>query len=211
MKSYIKVKRVIDFIFALILLILFSPIMILVALGIKIESKEPIIFRHKRPGKNGEVFIVYKFRTMTVKEEKEGRVLSDMERITKFGSFLRKTSLDELPQFINIIKGEMSFIGPRPLLVQYLKYYSEEQMRRHEVLPGISGWAQVNGRNAISWEEKFKLDVWYVDNISFTLDFKILIKTIINILKAKDINSSDEDTMSFFEGTKGVEDSNSTI
>ena len=148
------------------------------------------------------IFEVYKFRTMRVETECDGKLLSDMERMTKVGSFLRKTSIDELPQLFNIIHGEMSFIGPRPLLVQYLEYYSPEQMRRHEVTPGISGWAQVNGRNAISWEEKFEYDVWYVDNQSFLLDLKIFWLTIYNVVKGKNVNNSQNDTMPDFKGER---------
>ncbi len=196
------IKRILDLVFAVILLILLSPIMLLAAIAIKIEDpKGPVLFKQKRPGKDTKIFTVYKFRTMRVETEKDGRPLSDMERITKVGAFLRKTSIDELPQLFNIIRGEMSFIGPRPLLVEYLDYYTPEQMRRHEVMPGISGWAQVNGRNAISWEEKFKYDVWYVDNMSFLLDLKIVFMTIYNILKREGINNSKWDTMPLFTGS----------
>jgi len=200
MKPYRVVKRISDFVFALILIVLLSPIMVLAAIAIKIESKGPVLFKQKRPGKDAKIFTIYKFRTMKVETEKDGKPLSDMERITKVGAFLRKMSIDELPQLFNILRGEMSFIGPRPLLVQYLEYYSPEQMRRHEVTPGISGWAQVNGRNAISWEEKFELDVWYVDNQSFFLDLKILWLTIYNVLSRRGINNSQDDTMPVFIG-----------
>ncbi|WP_094549353.1 sugar transferase [Petroclostridium xylanilyticum] len=200
------VKRVLDFVFAVILLIITSPIMLLAAIAIKLEDpKGPVLFKQKRPGKNAKIFTVYKFRTMRVETEKDGKPLTDMERMTKVGSFLRKTSIDELPQLFNIIRGEMSFIGPRPLLVQYLEFYTPEQMRRHEVTPGISGWAQVNGRNAISWEEKFKLDIWYVDNQSFLVDFKILFMTIYNVLSRKGINNSQRDTMPLFVGSLNKE------
>ena len=196
------VKRILDFVFAIILLIIASPIMFLAAIAIKLEDpKGPVLFKQKRPGKNTKIFTAYKFRTMRVETEKDGRRLTDMERITKVGSFLRKTSIDELPQLFNIIRGEMSFIGPRPLLVEYLEYYSPEQMRRHEVTPGISGWAQVNGRNAITWEEKFKHDVWYVENQSFLLDVKILFMTIYNVLKRDGINNNQKDTMPYFMGS----------
>lgn len=195
------IKRILDFIFAIILLIILLPIMLIVAGVLKIEDpKGPILFKQKRPGKDAKIFEVNKFRTMKVETEFNGKPLSDMERLTKVGSFLRKTSIDELPQIFNIIRGEMSFIGPRPLLVQYLEYYTPEQMRRHEVLPGISGWAQVNGRNAISWEEKFEYDVWYVDNMSMILDIKILWLTIFKVLNRKDINSSENNTMEKFTG-----------
>lgn len=200
------IKRILDFVFAVILLIITSPIMLLAAIAIKLEDpKGPVLFKQKRPGKNAKIFTVYKFRTMRVETEKDGKPLTDMERMTKVGSFLRKTSIDELPQLFNIIRGEMSFIGPRPLLVQYLEFYTPEQMRRHEVTPGISGWAQVNGRNAISWEEKFKLDIWYVDNQSFLVDFKILFMTIYNVLSRKGINNSQRDTMPLFVGSLNKE------
>lgn len=198
MNPYLVLKRTLDFLFAIILLISTAPIMLLASIAIKLESNGPAIFKQQRPGKNAKVFKVFKFRTMRIETEKDGKTLSDMERMTRVGSFLRKTSIDELPQLFNIIRGEMSFIGPRPLLVKYIDYYSEEQMRRHEVTPGISGWAQVNGRNTISWEEKFKLDTWYVDNIRLSLDLKILWLTIYNVLKRKDINNSQGDTMPYF-------------
>lgn len=201
MKPYLVVKRVLDLIFAVFFLIIFSPIMLIASIAIKMDSQGPVLFKQQRPGKDCRIFTIYKFRTMQVETEKDGKVLSDFERMTKVGSFLRKTSIDELPQLINIIRGEMSFIGPRPLLVQYLELYSPEQMRRHEVRPGITGWAQVNGRNLISWEEKFKYDVWYVDNLSIILDIKIVFLTINNILKRKGINNSSSDTMPFFEGS----------
>jgi undecaprenyl phosphate N,N'-diacetylbacillosamine 1-phosphate transferase len=201
MRVYIIFKRIIDFLFALFLLILVSPIMFFVYVGIKLDSKGPALYKQQRPGKNAKLFMMYKFRTMKVEIEKDGRPLSDMERMSRVGSLLRKTSLDELPQLINIIRGDMSFIGPRPLLVQYLDYYSTEQNRRHEVTSGISGWAQVNGRNTITWEEKFRYDVWYVDHISLLLDLKILWLTIINVIKKKDINHSEVDTMPFFTGS----------
>lgn len=195
------IKRVFDFIFAVILLIIVSPIMILAAIAIKLEdSKGPVLFKHKRPGKDTKIFTVYKFRTMRIETKEEGRPLTDMERITKIGSFLRKTSIDELPQLINIIRGEMSFIGPRPLLIKYIGLYTPQQMKRHEITPGISGWAQVNGRNAIDWEEKFKLDVWYVENLSLGLDLNILWLTVYSILIRKGINNSQVDTMPYFTG-----------
>ena len=161
---YIKIKRFLDCVMALVLLIMGLPIMVLAALAIKIEDpRGRVLFKQNRPGKDERIFTIYKFRTMRVPtEEENGDPLCDSMRMTKVGKFLRKTSIDELPQFFNVLKGDMSFIGPRPLLEEYLPYYTEEQRRRHEVRPGISGWAQVNGRNAITWEEKFQLDVWYV-------------------------------------------------
>ncbi len=199
---YKLIKRMLDFFCSLFALILLSPVMVIAAILIKLDDGGPAVFRQKRPGKDGKVFEVYKFRTMTVRtEDKNGKPLSDMERMTKIGRILRKTSIDELPQFINVLKGDMSFIGPRPLLCEYLDLYSPHQARRHEVRPGISGWAQVNGRNAISWEEKFDYDVYYVDNISLFLDIKILFKTVVNIFKGSDINCSENNTMEKFTGT----------
>lgn len=201
-KIYPKCKRFFDVLFAAILLILASPVMLLAFLAIKLSSPGPAVFKQPRPGKDCKIFTVFKFRTMRVETEKDGRPLSDMERMTKIGSFLRKTSIDELPQLLNILRGEMSFIGPRPLLVRYLDLYTPEQLRRHEVTPGISGWAQVNGRNTISWEEKFQLDVWYVDHISLGIDLKIVFLTVWNILNRKGINNSDGNTMPFFTGNR---------
>ena len=199
---YKSVKRALDFICSLFALLVFSPLMLVAAILIKLDDGGPAFFRQKRPGKDGKVFEVYKFRTMTVRTEDEnGNPLSDMERMTKIGKILRKTSVDELPQFINVLKGEMSFIGPRPLLCEYLELYSPQQARRHEVRPGISGWAQVNGRNAITWEEKFDYDVYYVDNISFVLDIKILVKTVTDVIKGTGVNSGEQNTMEKFKGT----------
>lgn len=201
MKPYLTMKKILDWISACILLTLTSPIMLAAMLAIKVGSKGPILFRQKRPGIEGKVFTVFKFRTMSLETDKDGNLLPDKDRMTRIGSILRKSSVDELPQLINILKGEMSFIGPRPLLVQYLEYYTPEQRRRHEVTPGISGWAQVNGRNAISWEDKFKYDIWYVDHISFVLDAKIVLKTIKNVVIRDGINNSQNDTMPMFSGS----------
>ena len=162
---------------------------------------EPAIFLQERPGKDGKIFKVIKFKTMTDERDENGRLLPDAERLTKVGKFVRSTSIDELPQLINVLKGDMALIGPRPLLPQYLPLYSPEQARRHEVRPGISGWAQCHGRNAISWTEKFKLDVWYVDHVSFITDLKVLFITIKNVLMRKDINSATSATMEAFDGT----------
>ncbi|MBS4534478.1 sugar transferase [Clostridium sp. D2Q-14] len=205
MNYYIGFKRITDFIFALLLLIIVLPIMLIAAILIKIESEGPVLFRQERPGKDAKIFKVNKFRTMRVETEINGRLITDKERITKVGGFLRKTSIDELPQLFNILKGEMSFIGPRPLLIQYLKYYNSEQMRRHEVTPGISGWAQVNGRNTISWEEKFKYDIYYVDNAGLLLDLKIVWLTFYKVLNRKDINNSKNYTMPCFTGNRDNE------
>lgn len=199
-------KRAMDFVASLIALIILSPLIALSAVLVKISDGGSVFFKQRRPGKDGKIFIVYKFRTMSEKTEDEnGRELSDVERMTKIGSFLRKTSLDELPQFFNVLKGDMSFVGPRPLLCEYLQLYTPYQMRRHEVLPGISGLAQVNGRNAITWEEKFDYDVYYVDHMSFLLDLKIIFKTVKNTLKRADINCSDNNTMEKFRGTPAEE------
>ncbi len=200
-------KRIMDFVASLTALIILSPLMALSAVLVKISDGGSVLFKQRRPGKDGKIFTVYKFRTMSEKTEDEnGRELSDVERMTKIGSFLRKTSLDELPQLFNVLKGDMSFIGPRPLLCEYLELYTPYQMRRHEVLPGISGLAQVNGRNAITWEEKFDYDVYYVDHMSFWLDLRILFKTIKNTLKRADINCSDNNTMEKFRGTPAAKE-----
>lgn len=198
---YIHIKRVLDFIIALLMLLVLSPLILLTCILIKLQNDGPVLFKQERPGKNGKIFKVYKFRTMSVRtHDDSGRPLSDVERMTKLGRILRKTSVDELPQLFNILKGDMSFIGPRPLLTEYLELYTPEQMRRHEVTPGISGWAQVNGRNTLTWNEKFKLDVYYVDNISMKLDIIIFIKTILNVIKQDGINSDSENTMEKFRG-----------
>lgn len=200
-------KRIMDFVASLTALIILSPLMALSAVLVKISDGGKVLFKQKRPGKDGKIFTVYKFRTMSEKTvDENGKELSDVERMTKIGSFLRKTSLDELPQLFNVLKGDMSFIGPRPLLCEYLELYTPYQMRRHEVLPGISGLAQVNGRNAITWEEKFDYDVYYVDHMSFWLDLKIIFKTIKNTLKRADINCSDNNTMEKFCGTPAAKE-----
>ena len=162
----------------------------------------PILFRQKRPGKDEKIFGIYKFRTMTNEKDADGNLLPDEQRLVGIGKFIRSTSLDELPQLFNVLKGEMSFVGPRPLLIEYLDLYNETQKRRHDVKPGITGWAQVNGRNAISWEQKFEYDVWYVDNQSFWLDMKILWMTFLKVVKRSDISSSSSATMEKFEGSE---------
>ena len=203
---YRCVKRIADFIIALTMLIVLSPLMLIASVLIKSNNDGPVLFKQKRPGKNGKIFTVYKFRTMSVKiHDENGRELSDFERMSKVGNLLRKTSVDELPQLVNILKGDMSFIGPRPLLVEYLDLYTPEQMRRHEVAPGISGWAQVNGRNTLTWEEKFTYDVFYVDNLSLKMDLKIFFMTIMNVLRQDGINSGAANTMEKFTGTESGE------
>jgi len=198
MISYIKIKRVVDLLFSIILLIAASPIMLCAAFAIKLGSKGPVLFKQERPGKDGVIFTIYKFRTMRLETEKNGRPLSDMQRMTRVGAVLRKFSVDELPQLFNILKRDMSFIGPRPLLVQYLERYTPEQMRRHDVTPGISGWAQINGRNGVDWETRFEYDVWYVENISFGTDFEIFLRTLAIVLARRGVNQSKNQTMQEF-------------
>ena len=193
-------KRLIDIICSLVGLIVFSPILVIVALLVRINLGSPIFFTQNRLGKNGKEFKMIKFRTMKDAVDKFGEVLPDEQRLTRFGKILRSTSLDELPELINVLKGDMTLVGPRPLLVEYKELYSERQFRRHETSPGITGWAQVNGRNSISWNERFELDVWYVDNISVFTDIKILLKTIVKVIKRDDINQSEEVTMEWFNG-----------
>ncbi len=195
-------KKILDFIGALILIIALSPLLVIIWIMVRVKIGGPVVFRQTRPGKNGEIFTLYKFRSMTNEKDSEGKLLSDEHRLTKFGSFLRSSSLDELPELFNILFGHMSFVGPRPLLVQYLDRYTPEQMRRHEVRPGLTGWAQVNGRNALSWEEKFKMDIWYVDHKSFWLDIKILYMTFKVVLKRSGIHADGETTMHEFMGSK---------
>ena len=195
-------KSLFDKTLALFLIILFSPIYIVVSLLIFLKMGSPILFRQKRPGYKEKIFGIYKFRTMTNDTDKNGNLLPDDKRLVGIGKFIRSTSLDELPQLFNVLKGEMSFVGPRPLLEEYLPLYNEKQKRRHDVKPGITGWAQVNGRNAISWEQKFDYDVWYVDNQSFWLDIKILWLTFLKVVKRSDISSSTSSTMEKFTGNK---------
>lgn len=193
-------KRFSDFIVALCALLTLLPVIIVVAVLIRFKLGSPILFYQDRPGLNGKIFKMIKFRTMLDAKDKLGNLLPDDHRMTKFGTFLRSTSLDELPGLFNVLKGDMSLVGPRPLLVQYLPLYSPEQARRHNVRPGITGWAQVNGRNAISWEQKFKLDVWYVDNQNFLIDVKILFLTVRKVFIKEGISASDHVTMPLFTG-----------
>jgi len=192
------IKRLIDIILSLIGIIITFPILLIIGLLVVIFLGKPAIFRQERPGKDEKIFTMYKFRTMTNKKDKNGNLLPDEKRLTKFGKFLRKTSLDEIPEFFNILKGDMSFIGPRPLLVEYLDYYNEEEKQRHNVRPGLTGLAQVSGRNLLTWEEKFKLDVEYVNNITFINDIKIIFKTIKTVLVREGINSNNTATMEKF-------------
>lgn len=194
------IKRTFDIIASLGGLIVFSPIIIVVAILVRVNLGSPILFTQDRVGKNDKIFKMMKFRTMKDGVDKDGNLLPDGERLTNFGKILRSTSLDELPELINILKGDMSLIGPRPLLIEYLPLYSEEQKRRHNVLPGLTGWAQVNGRNSISWGEKFKLDVYYVDNWSIGLDIKIFFLTFYKLLKRDGINQDGQVTSEYFNG-----------
>lgn len=193
-------KRVLDFLAALTILVIASPVFVLSFLLLAIANKGKAFFVQPRPGKNERIFKIIKFKTMTDEKDENGELLSDAERLTKVGSFVRKTSLDEIPQLLNVLVGDMSLIGPRPLLVKYLPLYNEKQKQRHHLRPGITGWAQVNGRNAISWNQKFEFDVWYVENCSFLLDLKILWMTVLKVLKRDGISSDTSATMEFFEG-----------
>ena len=199
-KNYIK--RILDIIYSLGFILCFWWVYILVAILVRVKLGSPVIFKQQRPGLNGKVFMMYKFRSMTDARDKDGKLLSDEERLPRFGQLLRATSLDEIPEFFNILKGDMSLVGPRPLLVQYLERYNERQARRHEVRPGITGWAQVNGRNAISWEQKFEYDVEYVEKCSFLLDMKIIFMTIKKIFIREGISQEGNVTMEEFRGSK---------
>lgn len=194
------IKRPQDFLCAFVALVVLSPVMLITAILVRIKLGSPVIFKQQRPGLNGEIFELYKFRTMTDKKDQEGNLLPDDVRLTKFGKRLRATSLDELPELVNILKGDMAVVGPRPLLVRYLTRYNEHQARRHEVRPGFTGYAQVNGRNAISWEEKFDYDVKYVDRVTFIGDWKIVFQTVGTVLKRDGISSETSVTMEEFMG-----------
>lgn len=194
-------KRIFDIVLSILLIGLFLPFIIITAIVVYLKIGRPIFFKQIRPGLKEKLFTIYKFRTMSDARDKNGELLPDEQRLGSVGKFIRKTSLDELPQLWNVLKGEMSFIGPRPLLVEYLELYNEEQQKRHYVTPGISGWAQVNGRNAITWEQKFEYDVWYVENQSFLLDMKILWMTFLKVIKGSDTSSATSVTMEKFKGT----------
>lgn len=195
-----EVKRAFDLIVSLLLLTAAIPILLVIGVHVRLKLGSPVLFRQLRPGLGAQPFEMLKFRTMTDARAQDGTLLSDADRLTRFGKFLRKTSLDELPGLINVVKGEMSLVGPRPLLMQYVPLYDAFQARRHEVRPGITGWAQINGRNALSWEEKFTHDVWYVDNRSFLLDVRILLLTVLKVLRSDGINAPHEATMPPFRG-----------
>jgi sugar transferase EpsL len=207
MRSF-ALKRTVDLLGAIIALLLLAPLMLVVALIIRRPGARaagggsPVLFSQSRPGLHGKLFTIYKFRTMRDLYDADGRLLPDEQRLTRFGRFLRSTSLDELPELWNVVKGEMSLVGPRPLLAQYLERYTPEQARRHDVLPGITGWAQVNGRNALSWEEKFQLDLWYVDHWSLGLDLRILGQTLAKVLKRDGISAENHSTMPVFLGSR---------
>jgi len=196
----LKIKRLLDISISVVGLIIFIPFILLISVFIKLDSKGPIFFKQKRPGKDAKIFIIYKFRTMKELRDEHGNLIPDENRITKIGKFLRRLSLDEIPELWNVLIGDMSLVGPRPLLVEYLERYSPEQARRHEVKPGITGWAQVNGRNAITWKEKFMYDVWYVDNWNLWLDIKIIFITMINVIKGVGVNQPGQATMEEFKG-----------
>jgi lipopolysaccharide/colanic/teichoic acid biosynthesis glycosyltransferase len=195
-------KRFFDIFFSLMLIVLFAPLYLFTSVLILWKMGPPLLFSQKRPGYKGKIFTIYKFRTMTDEKDAKGDLLPDAQRLGGVGRFIRSTSLDELPQLLNVLKGEMSFVGPRPLLVEYLELYDDEQKKRHDVKPGITGWAQVNGRNAISWEQKFAYDVWYVEHRSFWLDMKILWLTFEKVFQRSGINSDAHATMEKFKGTK---------
>ena len=193
-------KRIFDLTFALIALVILSPVLILTAIFVRIFIGSPILFTQQRPGYKGRPFHIYKFRSMTNRFAPNGSLLPDSDRLTRFGSILRSLSLDELPEFFNILRGEMSFVGPRPLLMDYLPLYSPEQMRRHDVMPGLTGWAQVNGRNAIDWPSRFRMDVWYVDHWSFWLDIRIIFMTVSKVVLREGVNQEGQSTVEYFKG-----------
>ncbi|MDZ5470433.1 sugar transferase [Bacillus sp. 31A1R] len=195
-------KRTFDFFISTMAVVLLLPLFLLLACLVKYKLGSPIFFKQQRPGLHGKPFHLYKFRSMSDKRDRDGKLLPDLQRYTPFGNFLRRYSLDELPQLFNVIKGDLSLVGPRPLLMEYLPLYNQEQARRHLVRPGITGWAQVNGRNAISWKEKFKYDVWYVDHQSFILDLKIILMTINKVIHSDGINQPGHDSMPDFKGSK---------
>lgn len=196
------VKRILDFTLSLLALIVLSPIMLILYILVRIKLGNPVIFKQMRPGKDEKIFKLYKFRTMTDEKDEQGNLLPDEQRLTKFGKFLRSTSLDELPELINIIKGDMAIVGPRPLLVQYLEFYNEEQKHRHDVRPGLTGLAQVSGRNSLTWEEKFKQDIEYINHLTFVNDVKIIFMTIGKVFKREGISQDGEATMEIFTGTE---------
>ena len=203
--DFFAMKRAFDLVVSAVSLILLSPCILIVAILVRLKLGAPILFTQSRPGKNDRVFEIFKFRSMTSETDQHGNLLPDETRLTKFGRFMRATSLDELPGLVNVLKGDMSLVGPRPLLVEYLPRYNARQKRRHEVKPGITGWAQVNGRNAVSWEERFELDVWYVENQSFLLDLKILVMTVGKVVRRSGVSAAGHATMPKFQGSESRE------
>ncbi len=193
------IKRMLDILLSLLVLVILSPLYLVLILLVRVNLGAPVIFRQERPGRNGKVFRLYKFRTMNDKKDEDGKLLPDAQRLTKFGKMLRASSLDELPEFVNILNGDMSFIGPRPLLVRYLPYYTDEEMHRHDVRPGLTGLAQINGRNALSWEERFHYDLEYVEKCSFRMDMKIIFQTVGKVLRHSDVQSGAEQTIPDFD------------
>ena len=193
-------KRIFDIFFSIIGLVILLPVLLIISILIRVKIGSPVFFSQRRPGKNERIFKMYKFRSMTNEKDKNGNLLPDEKRLTKFGNFLRKSSIDELPELFNVLKGDMSIVGPRPLLVEYLPLYNKEQKKRHNMKPGITGWAQVNGRNAISWKEKFSYDVWYVENWSLKLDLKIILMTFKKVFKKEGISQKGQATMEKFTG-----------
>lgn len=202
MNTSVDMKRIFDFIVASAMLLLLSPLLLIIAILVKIKLGTPVLFRQERAGMHGLPFQMLKFRTMTDQRDITGRLLPDENRLSPFGRWLRSTSIDEIPSLWNIVRGDMSLIGPRPLLMEYLPRYSQDQARRHDVKPGLTGWAQINGRNSINWDNKFALDVWYVDNRSFWLDFKILLLTTIKVLRREGINTRTDSAMPVFMGSQ---------
>jgi len=196
------IKPLLDFIISFIMVLILSPVILIIGLLVYFKLGTPVLFCQVRPGKQENLFKLYKFRTMNEQRDSKGELLADIQRNTGFGKFLRRTSLDELPQLINVLKGNLSLVGPRPLLVEYLEFYTKEQRNRHKVKPGLTGWAQINGRNAITWEDKFRLDLYYVENLSFFLDIKILSITLLKVIKGSGINNDNGQTMDKFIGTK---------
>lgn len=203
-------KRMLDFILSLIALIILSPILLIVAILVRIKLGNPIIFKQQRPGKNEKIFTLYKFRTMTDKKDENGNLLPDSERLTKFGKLLRSTSLDELPELVNIIKGDMAIVGPRPLLVEYLPYYTEKEKHRHDVRPGLTGFAQTNGRNVVNWDKRFQLDIEYIKNITLKNDLNIILQTIKKVLKKEDILVGNEHVLLNFDEERKIKNGNKT-
>jgi sugar transferase EpsL len=195
-------KRLFDIFFSLLAIILFSPILLLIAILVRLLIGSPVLFTQQRPGYKGTPFFIYKFRTMTNRRDSNGNLLPDAERLTRLGHFLRNLSLDELPELFNILRGEMSFVGPRPLLMQYLPLYSKEQARRHDVIPGLTGWAQVNGRNTLTWPDKFNYDIWYVDHWSFWLDIRIILMTVFKVFNREGISQEGQATTEYFKGER---------